>query len=192
VSVTGLILAAGESTRMGSPKPLLILGGETFLDKLIGTLEAFCRPVVVVLGHRAEEVRAGTRRAAEFVVNEDYGLGQLSSLQCGLRAVREESEGVLFTLVDHPRVRAETLARLLEEKDAPLAIPRFEGRRGHPVYVGRELIEEFLELPAESTARVVMSRYEERIRYVEVPDPGVVEDIDDRPGYERLLKQAGP
>jgi molybdenum cofactor cytidylyltransferase len=148
--------------------------------------------VIVVLGHRAAEVRAGTSRAAEFVVNEDYRLGQLSSLQCGLWAAGEQSEGVLFTLVDHPRVQAETVARLLGERSAALAIPRFEGRRGHPVWVGRELIQEFLELPAESTARVVMSRHEERIRYVEVADPGVVDDIDDRPGYERLLKQAGP
>jgi CTP:molybdopterin cytidylyltransferase MocA len=102
----GLILAAGESRRMGSPKALLEFQGETFLDRLIGLFSRRCSPVIAVLGAQQEMVRAGLRRAdvALLVENPDFRLGQLTSMQCGLRAVPAEADGVLFTLVDHPAV----------------------------------------------------------------------------------------
>jgi CTP:molybdopterin cytidylyltransferase MocA len=95
VSVAGLILAAGASTRMGRPKPLLVYQGETFLDRLIRVFGTCCSPVVVVLGHGAETIRAGLRRAAEAVIvlNENWANGQLSSMQCGLRAVPADAAG---------------------------------------------------------------------------------------------------
>ena len=85
----GLILAAGESRRMGSPKALLEFRGETFLDRLIGLFSRCCSPVIVVLGAQQETVRAGLRRPAEALIveNPDFLRGQLSSMQCGLRAV---------------------------------------------------------------------------------------------------------
>ena len=87
---------------MGSPKALLPLQEETFLDRLIGLCGEYCAPVIVVLGHESERIRAALRRPAEFVLNVDYPLGQIISMQCGLRAVPSECPGVLFTLVDHP------------------------------------------------------------------------------------------
>ena len=139
--IAGLILAAGESRRMGSPKALLDFGGETFLDHLVGSFSGVCAPVIVVLGHGAEDVRAGLRAddKAVFVVNTDYRLGQFSSMQCGLRAVPAEAGGVIFSLVDHPAVHPSTLARLTASTTS-LAIPRFNGRRGHPVLFSRPLI----------------------------------------------------
>src|SRR5262249_43926287 len=139
-AVAGLILAAGESRRMGFPKALLELRGETFLDGLIRTFGAHCSPVVAVLGAEAPRIRAGLRAAgsAMIVENPDWRLGQLTSMQCGLRAAPPEARGVLFTLVDHPNVRSATVAELVRQ-DAPLAIPRYAGRRGHPLYFSREL-----------------------------------------------------
>jgi molybdenum cofactor cytidylyltransferase len=183
-----LILAAGESRRMGRPKPLLEYRGETFLDRLIGIFSARCSPVVVVVGAAAETVQAGTRRAGQvrFAVNPDYLLGQVTSLQCGIRALPERVSGALFTLVDHPAVRPETLARLAAGSGV-LRIPRYQGRRGHPVYISSTLFPEFLALPQDAAARDVVNRHAAEIEYMGVDDPGVVADIDRPEDYQRLL-----
>jgi molybdenum cofactor cytidylyltransferase len=188
VSVAGLILAAGESPRMGSPKALLDFRGETFLDHLIGLFSEFCAPVVVVVGCEAERIRSGVRRPerALFAENADYRLGQLSSMQCGLRMMPATTGGVLFTLVDHPNVQPSTIEALLQPATA-IAIPRFDGRRGHPIFFIAELIPEFLELPSDSQAKEVVNRRPGSIRYVDVDDPGILDDVDDPAAYSRLL-----
>jgi len=186
----GLILAAGESRRMGSPKALLKFQGETFLDRLIGLFSGRCSPVIVVLGAMHEIVRTGFRRVAEALIveNPDFRLGQLSSMQCGLRAVPAEADSVLFTLVDHPAVMPATLSALLDaDVQAPLRIPRFQGRRGHPIRISKSLIPEFLALPAGSSAREVVTRHAAEIAYIDVDDPGILANVDDQPGYARLL-----
>jgi len=101
VNAAGLILAAGESSRMGSPKALLDFRGETFLDRLIARFSEFCVPVIVVIGSEAERIRSGVRHPerALFAENADYRRGQLSSMPCGLRMIPRTAEGVLFTLV---------------------------------------------------------------------------------------------
>jgi molybdenum cofactor cytidylyltransferase len=192
VSVAGLILAAGESTRMGSPKALLEFRGETFLDRLIGLFSEFCTPVVVVVGCEAERIRGGVRRPEHvvFAENADYRLGQLSSMQCGLRMIPETAEGVLFTLVDHPDVQPSTIAALLAPPRALLSIPRFEGRRGHPMFFSRELAPEFLALPPDSQAKLVVNRHIDRARWADVDDPGILHDVDDPLAYRRLLESA--
>jgi molybdenum cofactor cytidylyltransferase len=191
VSYAGIILAAGESSRMGSPKALLEFRGETFLDGLIRCLEAQCSPVIVVLGHTPEVVRAGVRvpGKAEFVLNPQYELGQFSSLQCGLRAVPADAEGVIFTPVDHPDIKPVTVGRLVEAR-APIAIPQYLGRHGHPVLFTRAFIAEFLALPPGERASTVIRRHANQIRYIDVPDAGILDDIDDPEAYHRLLESA--
>jgi len=193
-SIAGLILAGGESRRMGTPKALLQLGGETFLDRLIRVMGQSCSPVIVVLGHEAQRVRSGLdpAGAALFVINQDYGRGQLSSLQCGLAAVPSEAEGVLFTLVDRPLVEPSTIARVLQrfqERLPPevLVVPRAGLRHGHPVCVARELIPEFLALPLEAQARDVIHAHAGETAYVDVEDTGILVDVNDPEAYQRLV-----
>ena len=95
-NVAGLILAAGESRRMGFPKALLKYGKETFLDTLCGLFAQRCSPVIVVLGANAEQIRDCSRRPATFVVNRDYLSGQTSSMQCGLRSRASRCRGSPF------------------------------------------------------------------------------------------------
>jgi len=193
-----LILAAGESRRMGSPKALLRYRGETFLDTLIGRFRARCPEVIVVLGAGADAIRSGTARAARFVVNPDWPMGMTTSLQCGLRAVPAEAEGVLFTLVDHPAVSAATVDALLAPPGAassppgiPLGIPlirvpRYEGRRGHPIWFSRELIAEFLAIPETGAARDVVRSHAAETEFLDTDDPGILADIDDAEAYRKL------
>ncbi len=178
---------------MGTPKALLDYRGETFLDRLIRVLGAFCDPVIVALGYHAEEIRAGARVGARFVVNPDPSRGQLSSLQTALAEVPADAEGFLFLPVDCPAPELETVKLIVDafnSHDEPLlVIPRHDGRRGHPVCARRDLIAEFLALPAEGQAKEVVRRHADRTRYLDTFDEGVLADIDDPEAY-RILQEA--
>jgi len=187
VSISGLILAAGESRRMGSPKALLRYRGRTFLDTLISLFAVRCSPVIVVLGANAEEIRGAVAGDAVFVFNPDYLSGQTSSMQCGLRAIPADAEGVLFTLADHPAVAASTIDRLLAEPRPLIRVPRFEERRGHPVWFSRPLLAEFLALPMDGAARDVVYSHAAETEYLDLNDAGVVADIDDPAAYRALI-----
>jgi molybdenum cofactor cytidylyltransferase len=185
----GLILAAGESRRMGFPKALLPYRGETFLDRTVGILSRHCAPVIVVLGAGAEEIRARAQRAATFVVNANYRTGQTGSMQTGLRAIPPSSEGVLFTLVDHPAVTPETIGALAAEGEPGVLVrvPRYRGERGHPIWFSSALIPEFLALPEDGAAREVVRRHAGETRFLDVDDAGILADIDDREAYHALV-----
>jgi molybdenum cofactor cytidylyltransferase len=173
---------------MGFPKALLEYRGETFLDTLSHRFSARCSPVIVVLGAKAEEIRAAARRPAIFVVNHEYQTGQTSSMQCGLRAVPPNARGVLFTLVDHPAVAPQTIDALLDRPGAPLLrVPRYQGRRGHPVWFSRELISEFLALPRDGAARDVVRNHAAQTDFIDLDDPGILADIDDPEAYRALV-----
>ena len=186
MSAAGLILAAGESRRMGSPKALLTYRGETFLDTLIGLFAARCQPVIVVLGAGAETIRAAAKRPATFVVNADWARGMTTSLQCGLRAVPPEAEGVLFTLVDHPAVAPPTIETMLAEPRPLLRVPRYGPDRGHPIWFSRTLIPEFLAIPVGGAANQVVHAHRAETEFVDLDDAGIVADIDDPEAYRQL------
>lgn len=175
---------------MGFPKALLPYRDQTFLDTLIGLLAARCSPVIVVLGAQAERIRAAVVQQAEFALNPDYQRGMTTSLQCGLRAVPAHSDGVLFTLVDHPAVSAATLDLLLAEPRPLLRVPRYGAKRGHPIWFSRDLIPEFLGIAEPRSARDVVADHVADTEYLNLDDPGVVIDIDDPETYEALVGQA--
>ncbi len=190
--IAGIILAAGASSRMGTPKALLDYRGETFLDRLIRVLGEVCDPVIVVLGYHAEEIRGAAHGRAQFAVNPDPARGQLSSLQTGLAEVPVGAEGFLFLPVDCPAAELETIRRIAGELRSPeqplLVIPRHGERRGHPVCARRELISEFLALPPDSQAKEVVRRHADRTHYLDTLDAGVLSDIDDPEAY-RVLQE---
>jgi molybdenum cofactor cytidylyltransferase len=197
--IAGIILAAGASSRMGSPKALLEYKGELFVNRLIRILGAVADPVIVVLGYHAGAIRPKIDRRATIVINPAPERGQLSSFQTALHAIPRDAEGVLFTTVDCPAVHPETVTSIVTafEQREPgkfLAIPRvnFHGemKRGHPVCATRQLIGEFLALPADSQAKNVIHRHIPDTVYVDVDDPGILADVDDPEGYRRLIESA--
>jgi molybdenum cofactor cytidylyltransferase len=109
-------------------------------------------------------------------------------MQCGLRAVPPDAQGVLFTLVDHPAVAPETIEALLAGAgQSLLRVPRYQGRRGHPVWFSRDLIPEFLALPSDGAARDVVRSHAAQTEFIDVDDPGILADIDDAEAYRALL-----
>jgi molybdenum cofactor cytidylyltransferase len=191
-----MILAAGESSRMGRDKALLDYRGSTFLNHLISLFLPRLSPVVVVLGHNAPAIRAvisaspATESAdLRVVINDRYKLGMLSSLQAGIRALPPGAPGALFTLVDHPAVQGTTLDQLIEafaRGGAPHVIPRYQAKRGHPVAASRAILEEILALPAEASAKDAIHAHRPETRFLDVDDPGVITDVDSPPEYEDL------
>ena len=194
--IAGIILAAGASSRMGTPKALLDYRGETFVGRLVRVLGISCHPVIVVLGYHSDVVREVIPATASIVINPDPGRGQLSSLQTGLRAIPDEADGFAFIPVDSPAVAENTVAKLArafeERKPATLfVIPRQTGRRGHPVFAARSIAAELLALPSTAEAREVVHAHVNQTEYVDVNDAGIFTDVDDPEAYRRL-KESTP
>ena len=184
-----IILAAGESRRMGRAKALLPFRGGTFLSTLADTFTAAgCSPVFAVFGFDANTVKKSAPRNVVPVVNPDYTQGMLTSLQAGLCECRGGFGAILFTLVDHPAVRPETVTLLLET-EGEIVIPRFRGKRGHPVLLRPSIALKYLMEPPTSKVRDLIDRHTDRIVYVDVDDPGICEDIDDPALYKALLNR---
>ena len=190
--IAGLILAAGESSRMGTDKATLTYRDRTFLELAVQTLrEIEIERIAVVLGHHAQEIQRHVKiEAAQVVINPDYTSGQTSSLQVGLRTlIADDLEAVLLCLVDHPAVCAETVRRIVaafRQCGAPVVIPTYQGRRGHPVLIARQVFDELLQLASDAGADSVVRRYRPATQFVEVEDEGVVIDVDDPESYQRL------
>ena len=189
MKTAGIILAAGESKRMGRAKAFLPFRSGTFLSTLAGAFQPFCDPLIAVFGFDGDAAATLAPNSVTAVVNRDYRLGMLTSLQAGLRAFDLDSiDRVFFTLVDHPAVSPATLEALCAS-EAPIAIPRFAGKRGHPVLIGREIAREYLAEPQEALVRDVIDRQPDRIEYIEVADPGINDDVDDPAVYAALLER---
>jgi molybdenum cofactor cytidylyltransferase len=193
VNAAAIILAAGESRRMGRPKAFLPFRDGTFLSAITSILGAYCAPVIAVFGFDADRnIEMAQTLPIQAIANPNYPLGMLTSLQTGLRALPKGIDTVLFTLVDHPAISLKTVEVILQSS-AAIAIPRFEGKRGHPVLIRRQIIEEFLAEPATSKVRDVVDRHAAAIDYLNVVDPGISDDIDDPALYQKLLaREAGP
>ena len=179
--IGALILCAGESRRMGRPKALLPLGGRTFLETLSDRLsEAGADPIVAVLGADAALIRGAVALPhLRFVINPDPRRGQLSSIHCGLDAVSgDDLDGVFLAPVDTPRVLTVTLRRMIGALGkAPLIVPTFEGRRGHPALFAASLFEAIRRAPLEEGARAVVHACSDRLE-LDCGDPAVLEDFD--------------
>ena len=171
---------------MGRPKALLPFRGGTFVSEIAENLARHCVPVIAVFGFDAANVMRTALGSFVRVENPEYRKGMLTSLQAGLRAVPDDCDAVCFTLVDHPAVAPSTVDALFRA-NAPIVIPRREGKRGHPVLVRREIMAEFLAEPPEAMVRHVIDRRAAEIVYLEVDDRGISDDIDDPALYEQLL-----
>jgi molybdenum cofactor cytidylyltransferase len=179
----GIILAAGESRRMGYPKPLLEIDGRTFIEQIAKTILAVVPRLVIVVGAHRDRVRAAIQHDARIAIveNSNYSRGQLSSLKAAIRIVQPDSAGVLVHLGDHPMVRLETFQAIVDSYNGTgktIVIARNGGHRGHPVIFDRSLFRELESAPEEAGARFVVNADESRVAYVDLNDPGINLDLD--------------
>jgi len=201
LSLCGVILAAGDSTRMGRDKALLPwppsdanLSKDTFLSAAIRLFSPHVDLVLVVAGKNAQQLAPIVyANGATLVVNPDPERGQFSSLQTGLREVLGRGrDAAMITLVDRPPVRPETVRALREAFDRAVlqyrwaVIPEYQGKHGHPILVAREMIEAFLRAPNSSNARDIEHTHQMQIEYLTVDDPGVAANVDTPEQYQAL------
>jgi molybdenum cofactor cytidylyltransferase len=201
-SLCAVILAAGDSTRMGTDKALLPWPpaapgnpptGQTFLSAAIQCLLPFNDSVIVVVGKNEPNVAPAVySNGASLVRNPATERGQFSSLQVGLQEVLNLGrDAAMVTLVDRPPVNASTLQALCEAfmsrpEGIWAAVPEFDRKHGHPFLIAREMIEVFLKAAPTATARELEHQNQQHISYVRVDDPAVTLNVDTPEDYLAL------
>jgi molybdenum cofactor cytidylyltransferase len=192
--LAAVILSGGSSSRMGSPKALLQYQGRAFLEHL---LEVTHHPNIfarrVVLGAHAEPIAKAVDLAAdEIVINEDWEKGQLSSIQLALHSLPQGTSGILLCLIDHPLISAELVSELIQKfhaTRAPIVLPLYQGRRGHPVIFSAQLYSELQAAPLDVGARAVVWAHEKEICEMETGEEGCVLNLNDPEAFSRISRQ---
>jgi molybdenum cofactor cytidylyltransferase len=202
--VAVIVLAAGTSSRYGANKLLLPFGDGTVISTVVSTaLHSSARPVLVVTGHEADQVRLALQSMAgqvTFAHNPLFRSGEmLSSIKAGLRALQamstESPTAVLIVLGDQPLLRLDVIQRLLiahEQNCGDLIAPRFglNGQRGHPVLIGRRWWEEVLALPPDSNVRELLRAHRDGLTHLVVNSDSILGDVDTPEAYRAALDRA--
>jgi molybdenum cofactor cytidylyltransferase len=195
--ICGVVLAAGESTRMGGfPKPLLHFDGDCFVEHILADLAAAgIETRIVVIGHEREEVMARASLGEAVIVdNPDYEAGMLSSVQAGVRAARDaDADALLLWPTDFP-VAGEDVVRCLREifvddPEVDVIVPAIDGERGHPALFTASTFDDLLSAPADEGARTVVYDEATTVRELSVDDERVLVDVDTPGEYWDVIKR---
>ncbi|WP_319777279.1 DVU_1551 family NTP transferase [Maridesulfovibrio sp.] len=190
MKIYGLILAAGFSSRMGKLKALLPLNGCTVLSRCIRSLvNGGAADIYVVTGHKADKVGAEAKvLGMHEIFNPDYEQGMFSSVKKGVQELPDDAEAFLILPVDIPLVRSSTIRALtFDYSSAPTDIiyPCFRGERGHPPLINTKLIPEIIAHDGKGGLRTVLERHDSNARDLNMPDIGILHDLDTPEDYEK-------
>ncbi|MBI4330510.1 MAG: molybdenum cofactor cytidylyltransferase [Chloroflexi bacterium] len=190
--ISAIILAAGESKRMGRLKQLLPLEGKTLIERTVDTvLASAVDETIVVLGHQAEAIEPLLKdRPVKMVLNRRYREGMSASLKAGLESVSSSSEAVLMVLADQPGLTADIIDRLLaayRQKKGGVITPVYRGRRGNPVLIDIKYRPELMKLTGDVGARQLVAAHPEDVYEVEAGSDAILQDIDTEEDLQRHL-----
>jgi molybdenum cofactor cytidylyltransferase len=194
-SIAPIILAAGDSTRMGYPKALLPLGDEIFITRILGVIRkaGLWRPIII-LGNAAPIIQPRIQDwPADIRINPDPGRGQLSSIQLALSHVAPEFDAGLIWPVDQPAVSEHLVCRLTQlfiTSGSRIAFPKCGGRRGHPAIFHRSLFEEFMDAPLEEGPKKILLHHEHETAILPTEESAAVQDIDTPADYQTLTGES--
>jgi len=191
--IWAMILAAGESKRMGKPKLLLPYGEKTIIETIVKTVvSSNVENTLVILGSEREKIEEKIKNfPVKIVYNRDFRSGMLSSVQCGFKAVPEETRAVLVVLGDQPKISADVINKLIDAYKSTgkgIVLPVYKKERGHPVLIDVKYGEEVENLSPEVGLRGTVYNHPEDILEVEVETPSIFQDIDDESDYKRELE----
>jgi len=189
--LSAILLAAGESKRMGKPKQLMPLGQSTLLEQTIDNLlDSSVDETIVVLGHKAEEItRTIAGRPVKIVINSDYSQGMSTSIIAGLILVDPRSRAVMLAMGDQPLVESSTINQLIEafnKNKKGIAVPTYRGRRGHPIIFDIKYKAELFKLKGDIGGREIIHNHPDDVLMVAIDSESVVSDIDTKEDYQSL------
>lgn len=195
MSTAAILLAAGASSRMGRAKPLLDWGGRPLVAAQVEALQtAGCAPVIVVLGARAAAVRRALPSSARWTVNTAWREGRAGSIRAGARAAPAHAARIVIASVDQPcsaEAVRQTIAALATAPDARIAVPRHDGRNGHPPVFDAALLPELRRVSERSEGlRELRRRWREATIFIEVDDPLVLLNLNTPEDYRRASDAA--
>jgi len=193
--VWAIILAAGESKRMGKPKLLLPFGEKTIIETIVETVvSSKVEKTLVILGSDRKKIEERIKNyPARVVYNRDFRSGMLSSVQCGFKALPEEARAVLVVLGDQPKISANIINKLIDaykSKGKGIVLPVYKNERGHPVLIDVKYRKEVENLNPEVGLRGTVYNHPEDILEVDVKTPSILKDIDDESDYKKELKNS--
>jgi len=195
--ISGLILAAGTSSRMGQPKQLLPFQGTILLDWVMAQAEAASAldEVIVILGRAADEIQPRLRNTrAKVIVNPVFTEGCSGSYKAGMATLDPRAEAVMVLLGDQPGVDSAVIDQVAEDwrtRGGTIALTSYRGRRGHPMVFARELFDQLRQLSGDKAAWKILDAHPDWIRDVAV-DHAFPEDVNTRQDYETRLREATP
>ncbi|MFC1932860.1 molybdenum cofactor cytidylyltransferase [Chloroflexota bacterium] len=186
--ISAILLAAGESKRMGQPKQLMPFGQSTILEQAIDNLlNSAVSETIVVLGHRAEEIaKTIAAKPVKPAINPNYQQGMSTSIITGLNLIDSRARAVIIALGDQPSVDSRTINKLIDEFNSHnkgIAIPVYQGRRGNPVIFDIRYKGELLKLKGDIGGREIIDRHPDDVLEVAVNCEGVCVDIDTMENY---------
>lgn len=192
--IAAIILAAGQSSRMGQHKLLLpLLGKPLLLHAVASASAARCDDVLVVIGYRAEAVRQLlSDQPVRVVENPDFAQGQSTSVRAGIAALTPQTEAALILLGDQPLVSPTILQRLMHawrDTARPIVAPYYAGQRGNPVLFARALFPELLTVTGDQGGREVLQRHAAEVEPVHIAQTEAAQDVDTWQEYQTLLQR---
>lgn len=197
--ISAIVLAAGESKRMGRPKQLLEWHGKPLLHHVLESLiNSHADEIILVLGHDREWIgKSLPALPIKIVINPDYQSGIASSLRQGLLAMDPRSEAFLVLLADQPGIGPEVINRVIQgfQHTIPkrgIVRPVFRGSGGHPVLISVKYLQEALQLQGDVGARPILMNHPEDILEIDVDQDVVLKDIDTPEQYQKFTGRAGP
>ncbi len=193
LNISAILLAAGESKRMGKEKLSLPWGKRTILERCLQTLLASrVKEVIVVVNERTERIlRHWSGKRVKVVTNPGYRRGMSSSIRWGIKHLSPECEGILIALGDQPLLRAQTINALVKafvRDKSKIIIPSFKGEKGHPVIFPKNYERDLLGLRGDQGGKSIIKKHPKEICFVPVRSKGVLKDIDTWSEYKKEVK----
>ena len=194
--IVAVVLSAGESSRMGRPKALLPIDGQTFIERIVAALkQTKVGKIIVILGHNFRELEAKiSHLPVQILINTDYKQGQLSSLQLAVRDLQADADcdGMLVHLVDPPSLApalVQEMIRRFYETKKRIIVPRYHGKRGHPVIFSNTLFGELLSAPMAEGAKAVVNAHRAETLEIDTQEEGIAVDIDTPELYQQHVRR---
>lgn len=197
MTCAAVVLAAGNSTRMGQQKILLPFNGTTVIEHIVARITASgISEIIVVVGRDAAKIRQALQNAPVIIVdNPDYEQGMLTSVRAGLSASTDQSNAALICLGDQPAIQTSVIEAVMNQgtlEDTNIVVPVYRDRRGHPLYIPKQYWPNVLNAYDDTGLRGLLQEFSHAVQHLPVDESWILDDMDYPEDYQRELDRLNP